>query len=235
MPVAKTYKDCKVCGEPYQKDNGRMYVKILSGSKEKEVRWYSSSEWARMYNEPVASSVKKALGFDEGFITIFRGPQDTYNDWFKFSNARYAKWWGWYVVSTEEVPAPLPFGIESVKLYWEDVSTADGQLKNESQLKEIVDSVLFGESDSRFIGEMGQRLDLTLTVDRAIPIETNYGKSTMHIMLDDCGNEFIWTTAAKVLTVGNQYNLRGTVKNHNLFQGKQQTILTRCLIKDKLL
>ena len=122
----------------------------------------------------------------------------------------------------------LGSSIESVKLYWEDVSTVDGQLKNESQLKEIVDSVLFGESDSRFIGEVGQRLDLTLTVDRAIPIETNYGESTMHIMLDDCGNEFIWTTAAKVLTVGNQYNLRGTVKEHRVYRGKNQTILTRC-------
>ena len=79
-----------------------------------------------------------------------------------------------------------------------------------------------------YLNNIAKHFDLTLTVDRAIPIETNYGESTMHIMLDDCGNEFIWTTAAKVLTVGNQYNLRGTVKEHRVYRGKNQTILTRC-------
>lgn len=231
MPVAKTYSNLEIAGTPYMKENGRFYVNVKSGSKLKEVRWYSDSEWARMYNEPAptqTSSVKKALGFENGFITIFRGDQDNNNEWFKSSNARYAKWWGWYVVSTEEVPTTLPFGIEPVKLYWDDVSTADGQLKNPEALATVVDSLMYGESDSCFVGEIGQRLDLSLTVHHIIPLETNYGKSTMHIMFDDRGNEFIWTTAAKTLIAGNRYELRGTVKEHRVYKGKNQTILNRC-------
>ena len=77
---------------------------------------------------------------------------------------------------------------------------------------------------------MGERLELSLKVEKAIPVNSVYGKTTMHIMHDDCGNEFVWTTAAKSLTPGNEYLMRGTVKTHNKYKGVQQTVLTRCKI-----
>ena len=238
MAVAKSYIGLTQTCEPYMGDNNRWYVKvILKSGKEKEVRWYTDYEFEKMYNavpeekkpNEAVESIKKALGFENGFITIFRGDQESNNDWFKFSNARWAKWWGWYVASTEEVPEQLPFGIEPVKLYWADISTAEG-FKPEDKLKAIVDSLLYGESDSQFVGRIGERLELIVKVDKAIPFDSAYGKTTMHIMHDDCGNEFIWTTGSKTLTVDNQYSMRGTVKDHRVYKGSNQTILTRCSI-----
>lgn len=241
MPVAKSYTGLRQICEPYQNNNGKMYVKvILKSGKEKEVRWYSEFEHARMYGltiepatKPAADTLKTVLGFNHGYITIFRGDQETNNEWFKLSNARYARYWGWYVVSTEEIPENLPFGIEPVKLYWKDIIGPNGEMKPEEKVKEIVDVLLYGESDSQFVGEIGERLELIVRVAKAIPFEGAYGKTTMHIMHDDCGNEYLWTTGAKTLTVDNEYNIRGTVKNHSVFRGVQQTVLTRCIILDK--
>jgi hypothetical protein len=57
-----------------------------------------------------------------------------------------------------------------------------------------------------------------------------YGRSTMHIMEDDEGNQLKWTTAAKTLVEGNVYHLRGTVKSHDVYKNAKQTVLTRCTI-----
>ena len=239
MAVAKSYIGLDILTEPYEK-NGRLYVEVkLKSGKNKEVRWYSDFEFEKMYAEKPGAvivkaetpNLKKALGFDKGYITIFKGDQETNNDWFRLSIARYARDWGWYVVSTDEVPADLPFGIEPVKLYWNDIAKLDGNLKPEDNVKAIVNNLLYGESESDFVGEVGNRLDLILKVQKAIPFESAYGKTTIHIMTDDCGNEFVWTTAAKTLIVDNEYELRGTVKDHRVYKGTNQTVLTRCSIK----
>ena len=57
-----------------------------------------------------------------------------------------------------------------------------------------------------------------------------YGTTTMHIMHDDCGNEYVWTTGAKSLTVEEEYFMRATIKDHRVYKGINQTILTRCSI-----
>lgn len=241
MAVAKSYIGLEILTEPYQKDNGRMYVEVkMKSGNRKEVRWYTDLEYEKMYGEkdkliistkPVdVSPLKEILGFNHGYITIFRGDQETNNDWFKFSNARYARYWGWYIVSTEEVPENLPFGIEPVKLYWKDIIGPNGEMKPEEKIKEIVDVLLYGESDSQFIGSIGERLELIVRIAKAIPFDGAYGKTTMHIMHDDCGNEYLWTTGAKTLTVDNEYTIRGTVKDHRVYKGTNQTILTRCMI-----
>ena len=81
MPVAKSYKELPICGEPYEK-NKRMYVVVeCKNGHRKEVRWYTEDEYAKMYPEEEVKpqrlrSVKEVLGFSKGYITIFKG--DTY-------------------------------------------------------------------------------------------------------------------------------------------------------------
>ena len=58
-------------------------------------------------------------------------------DWFR-AIARYTRWWGWYIISTEEVPADLPEGITPIQLPWELVGQEDGNLKPEHLVKEAV-------------------------------------------------------------------------------------------------
>lgn len=238
MAVAKSYQDLEIVGEVFV-SSSRQYVnvKMKSGAL-KTVRWYSDSEYRKMYpevaavdhsNDPYYKPQKEVLGFTKGYITIFKG--DTYSEieWFRASIARYARWWGWYIISTEEVPEDLPEGITPVQLPWELVGQEDGKLKPEHLVKEAVESIIYDESESEYIGSIGERLDLYLTVERAIELDGAYGRSTMHIMRDDCGNMFVWTTAAKSWSAGTEHHIKGTVKDHRTYKGEKQTVLTRCI------
>lgn len=238
MAVAKSYQELEIVGDVFV-SSGRQYVNVkLKSGKLKTVRWYSDAEYRKMYPEAVAvarsadpssKSQKEILGFAKGYITIFKG--DTYSeiDWFRASIARYTRWWGWYIISTEEVPADLPDGITPIQLPWELVGQKDGNLKPEHLVKEAVESIIYEESESEFQGAIGERLDLYLTVERTIELDGSYGRSTMHIMRDDCGNLFVWTTASKSWSTGTEHHIKGTVKDHRKYKNECQTVLTRCL------
>ena len=232
--VAKSYQNLEIVGDVFT-SSGRQYVNVkLKSGKIKTVRWYSKSEYDKMYPAVSASPdrqfgpQKVALGFNNGYITIFKG--DTYNnlDWFRLSIARYARWWGWYIASTDEIPADLPEGLVPVQITWDQVGQEDGYLKPDHLVKEVIESVIYEPSNSEHIGKIGERLELTLTVEKAIELEGAYGRSMMHIMRDADGNLFVWTTAAKNWSVGSEHRLRGTVKDHRVYRNEKQTVLSRC-------
>ena len=236
MAVAKSYQELEIVGDVFV-SSGRQYVNVkLKSGKLKTVRWYSDAEYRKMYPEAVDRSAdpyykpqKEVLGFTKGYITIFKG--DTYAeiDWFRASIARYTRWWGWYIISTEEVPADLPEGITPIQLPWELVGQEDGKLKPEHLVKEAVESIIYEESESEFQGAIGERLELFLIVERVIDLDNNFGHSSMHIFKDDCGNSYVWTTASKTWPVGSEHHIKGTVKDHRTYRNQCQTVLTRCL------
>ena len=242
MPVAKSFQSLAIFGEPYIK-NGRQYVTVVKpNGGHREVRWYTEAEYAKMYPTEVNDDVdtvlgkkirttKDVLGFTNGYITIFKG--DTYSllEWFQEEpKCRYHKIFGWYVISTDELPT-LPAGIEPIQLYWENVAIVEEDcLKSEDLIKQHIDSLIYEPSKSTYQGDIGDRLEKTLTVIKAIPIEGYYGNSTMHIFSDPEENVYVWTTAAKTLEVGKTYVIRGTVREHKSFKNIPQTILTRCAI-----
>ena len=238
MPVAKSYQELEIIGDVFI-SSGRQYVNVkLKSGKIKTVRFYSDAEYRKMYPEavavarstdPSAKSQKEVLGFTKGYITIFKG--DTYAeiDWFRASIARYTRWWGWYIISTEEIPSDLPEGIEPIRLSWESVGKENGELKPEYLIKEAVEALIYEASDSEFQGAIGERLELFLTVERVIELDNNFGHSQMHLMRDDCGNLYVWTTASKNWASGSEHHIKGTVKDHRTYKGEKQTVLTRCI------
>ena len=239
MPVAKSFQSFEMLTEPYIV-SGKQYVKVRNPKTgtERQVRWYSNSEFKKLYPEaqPVMQvqdsfykPQKEVLGFTKGYITIFKGNTYEQIDWFRASIARYARWWGWYIISTEEIPDDLPAGIEAIRLPWELVGEDNGKLKPESAVQKAVETLIYDEGTSEYVGTIGERLELELTVTRAIEIENNYGHSTMHIMEDECGNIYVWTTASKSWAEGATKKLRGTVKDHRMYKNNKQTVLTRCL------
>lgn len=232
MPVAKSYQSFKIDGEPFT-TNGRQYVKLSNG---KTVRWYSDSEYQKLYPEAVKiekpkRSLKDVLGFSEGFISIFKG--DTYAnlEWFQDTQeTRYNKIWGWFVPSEVKMPQDVPLGLEVVRLEWSAIASDDNTLRLESVIKAAVDAVTCDPSPSQHIGKIGDRLDVEVKVVKAIQSDGYYGHSTFHIFEDANQNIYTWNTATKSLPVGNQYTIRGTVKNHETYKGAAQTALTRCSI-----
>lgn len=231
--VAKSYQGLEIVKEPYIM-NGRQYVQVkFTSGIVKPVRWYSEAEYKKFYGEAATNeadlkiSQKEVLGFQKGYITIFKGDTYEHKDWFKTNGCRYTRYWGWYIVSTMEVPAELPLGIEAIKLNWEDVGEGD-HLKPGEQVSAFVESLQFEPSPSEYQGSIGERLELTLTVTKAIISDSYYGSSTVHVMEDEDGNVFVWITTSKSWEAGSVKKIRGTVKDHKMYHGIKQTILTRC-------
>lgn len=238
MPVAKSYQKYQILGEPYQK-NGKSYIVVeKENGAHKEVRWYTDVEYARLYPEAEVKpqrlrSVQEVLGFKEGYITIFKG--DTYPllEWFQNSCCRYHSFWGWYVVSEEELPNLIPAGIEPIRLKWEEVCVpGEDCLKSEELIRAVVESLIYDESSSRHIGNIGERLELQLTLVKAVKLEDGfYGPKMLYIFKDADDNQLVWYTTPREFEEGKSYNVRGTVKAHSIYKNIKQTELTRCMIK----
>ena len=235
--VAKSFQSMKQMGEPFV-ENGKMYVNVQNEKTGtvRKVRWYTDAEYAKMYGEKIDKPAsefkcqKQILGFENGYITIFKG--DTYAnlEWFQKSIARYCKWWGWYIVSTEAVPFDLPAGLEPIELKWELVGEEEGMLKPDAEVKAAVDSILYDRGNSTFQGMVGARLDLELEVISAHKKDGYYGEQTIHYMVDSVGNQYLWATTSKSWEVGDKRHIKGTVKDHKVIRNVETTVLTRCTL-----
>ena len=140
MAVAKSYTNYPIIEGPYTK-NGKEYVIIATKTNpRKEVRWYSEQEYCKMYGleYTVKCNEKHMFGFHKGYIHIFTNDGDETNVFFRKSCARYSTFFGWYVVSNDEVPDNLPYGIRAIKLMWEDVSEND-KLMSHDRVKTLCD------------------------------------------------------------------------------------------------
>ena len=239
MPTAKTYSSWEICGDPYIK-NKKQYVLVKkpNGTQTKEVRWYSDSKYQKMYpNEEKEvrrlRSVQDVLGFKEGYITIFKG--DTYPllEWFQKSPLRYHKLWGWYGISEEPLPEPIPAGIEPVRLPWSAVSVpGEDALKPDAAVKAEVDKLIYEPSISQHVGVVGERIDIVAILKRAITLEDGYyGPKMFYLFVDDEGIEYTWSTTPRDFEEGTMYAVRGTIQAHNLYKGSPQNALTRCTVK----
>ena len=238
--VAKSYQNLEIIGEPFS-SKGRLYVQVKTKSDVlKTVRWYSEKEYARMYpNEPEVKeefkrlkSQKEVLGFTNGYITIFKG--NTYEDkeYFQMSTARYSRLWGWYFISTDELPEDIPEDVTPITLPWEMVGNSNEELKTESEVIAAVESLIYDPDISEYQGKVGERLEFFLTVEKAIELEGYYGQSILYTMRDNNQNIFIWITASKTIHLeeNNIYHLRGTVKEHKKYKNQKQTVLSRCAL-----
>lgn len=233
--VAKSYQNCPVMCDPY-KIGTRMYVKVRKDNGEVAiVRWYTEAEYKKYYGtaaiEQAKQSQKEAFGFHDGFITIIKGDSYPYKDFLKSEGAKYSKLWGWYFTSDLEVP-PLANNLEAIRLDWNLVGQEDGLLKSESIVAAEVAKLTHEPSESKFVGEIGQRIEIEVKVKRAIPLE-NYYNNIIFTFEDEDKNIYVWKTTPRPIEVGTHIKLRGTIKAHNIFKEVQQTILSYCIILDK--
>lgn len=235
MAVAKSFQNFEFLTEPYVID-GKAYIKVRNPKTgtERQVRWYEEKTAPKAkveikVPETFSKPQKDVLGFTKGYITIFKGDVEAHEDWFRASIARYAKWWGWYIISTDEIPEDLPIDIEPIQLKWELVGNDNGVLKMEKEIQIAVESLLYAAGDSEFVGKIGDRIEVEVTIIKALKLENDFGGSVMHLMEDNNRNVFVWITSAKNWAEGSVKRVRGTVKDHRTYKGVKQTILTRCM------
>lgn len=230
--VAKSYESLELIGEPYE-INKRWYIKVRQkNNTEKQVRWYSEKEYSKLYpkSEPEVvyhKTQKEVLGFAEDYITIFKGGLEEENDYFRFSPARYTRLWGWYFVSGEPLPNDLPPEVTPIKLRWSVVGNADGKLKTDAEVQAAVESLIYPTS-GQFIGEINDKVEVTVTILKNVLVDTGYGHKTFHVMEDAQHNQMLWTTSARSWPEGSTHHITAKVKCHNIYRGIRQTVLNYC-------
>lgn len=234
--VAKSYQGLKELSEPFEK-NGKMYITIETKSGlRKDVRFYTEKEYIKMYPDEkefeVTCNHRIPLGFHKGYITIFKGVKEEHEDWFCESICRFATLWGWYVVSNDEVPKDLPFGVKPVRLDWDRVGDKSGTLYDNVTVQRAVLSITADKEilnlDSTHQGSIGERLELKVKVIDKDTEENRYGKTHFYTLKDNKNNLYLWKTAARDWDVGVSKEIRGTVKNFIERNGEAITVLTRC-------
>jgi hypothetical protein len=93
---------------------------------------------------------------------------------------------------------------------------------------------------NKFVGEVGDKLELSLTYVNRFCYETQYGLAYIHLFEDVEGNTFKWSTSnclEKVVNgacvrreYGEVFTIKGTIKEHSIHGDTKQTILTRCKV-----
>ena len=96
---------------------------------------------------------------------------------------------------------------------------------------------------SQFVGEVGKRQEFTVTVNKLIGRDTQYGHTTIHLMTDANGNKLTWFKSGHAdMEETHTYVIAGRVEKHEVYHrnkdyegngighGENQTKLSRCKI-----
>jgi hypothetical protein len=87
------------------------------------------------------------------------------------------------------------------------------------------------EQQSEWIGEVGEKIEMEVTLLFSFEFDTDYGWSCINTMMDEQGNKFVWKTSKDLCYMhgqGNKIKIKGTVKEHSEYKDEHQTVLTRC-------
>lgn len=236
MPVAKTYANMEIQGEPFE-ENKRMYVNVLAPKGIKKVRWYTENEYQKMYPQEEIKSdnhmdfnARHVFGFgDLGYITIYRGNERELEQFVEDHHEYFRRnlTFNYYTPSRISL-CNLPDGIIPIRLMWEEVMDHDDRMKPHEIVQKIVATKLGTTSHSEYQGEENDWLEKEVKIRENKAYETQYGDKHAHYMLDAEGNTYVWETGTKNYPSGTIIKLKMKVKAHKEIKGEKCTIVWYC-------
>lgn len=99
------------------------------------------------------------------------------------------------------------------------------QQKKDREAKKI------NQTQSKYVGNIGDKIQKELTFVKYFCYETQYGTTTIYLFEDSEGNIYKWNST-KIIdkNEGEQITLKGTIKDHEEYKEQKQTVLTRCKV-----
>lgn len=230
MPVAKTYEKMPMQCEPFN-ENGKMYVNVLAPKGIKKVRWYSETEYKRMYPEAVTQSTfnaRQAFGFGtEGYITLYKGTN--VEEWAE--NDRTNIWrnltFGYYTPGRLTAPALIE-GIIPIKLTWDEVALNAIEMKSHEEVTRYVNTLLMPATTSEYKGNVNEWIQETVKIREKKSKESHFGTKHTYTLEDAAGNTYVWETGTKDYESGKTISLKMKVKEHKEIGGEKVTVVWYC-------
>jgi hypothetical protein len=86
------------------------------------------------------------------------------------------------------------------------------------------------KATSEFFGQKGDKVEVKVTVTSIRWIDNGYGTTTLYTMRTEDGNIVKWFASRDALgeQEGVEVTLKGTIKDHDEWNGQKSTVLTRC-------
>ena len=178
------------------------------------------------------------MGADEqGNVWVVMGDTFAIKDAIKEAGGKFCKVIGWHFDKQVEGFETQCFGVES----WTDVTEVgtykemntydydlDDYIMPAPAIKAAQNAYRASQSHSHHVYNVGDKVELSLTVKRVSGYDTAYGWTSVYTMEDSEGNVFVWKTAPKDMEKDETYHMKGTVKENSEWNGIKQTVLTRC-------
>lgn len=220
--------------------------------KAEEIARKQKEEWEQNHLKSLSVN-----GFNpEGQTWVFLGNTYSIKETLKEMGAKFSWELGWHIDHAVE-------GYETMTLSASEITSTDnwGRIhftitKAEAdQKKQDALQKLHPTEISEYVGEVGKRLNITLTYTGTAHWEVDATKQFwngrwgreetrdvyLHKFKDEKGNVFTWKTGNPLgywdedgqwvcIGEGTQITLKGTVKEHSEYKGIKQTVLTRCKV-----
>ena len=133
----------------------------------------------------------------------------------------------------------LPENCSYYELRYEDLFTWDEDSHTtfmKEGAREKIDLIFnpIVESNSQFVGEIGERLrDIPMQVRNIGGFDSAYGYKWVYTFEDNDGNVYSWfTTSQQAISIGMKCIVTGTIKAHVEYKSVFTTQLNRCIIKE---
>lgn len=90
------------------------------------------------------------------------------------------------------------------------------------------------QESNEYLGQIGDKIQFVGTVKSDTNIEGIYGMIQLLRFNDETGNSVVWFNNGRRVdvTIGNTYNIRGTVKKQEEYKGKKQTSISHVKVTD---
>ena len=90
------------------------------------------------------------------------------------------------------------------------------------------------KANSEWVGAVGERAVLQLTVRHIVDLDGFYGWSGLFICTDQVGNKIIYKGTTGIGNVGGTVTVRATIKKHGEREGEKQTEINRPVIISRI-
>lgn len=132
-----------------------------------------------------------------------------------------------YIYNLRTLAGETSVPVKAFGLLVSAIVAYDRAMERETARRERASSA----ADSKHVGTIKTRLEMTLTVDMIRYWDTDYGTTTFIKMHDEDGNVLTWKASnSPEVYRGDVLRIKGTVKAHDDYKGTAQTVLTRCKI-----
>ena len=91
----------------------------------------------------------------------------------------------------------------------------------------VIDRTEAARANSQHLGAVGDKVTLTITVERVIVLESQFGTNYITIARDEQGNAVTYKGRTDIGNKGDVNTIKASVKEHTVYNGIKQTVVQR--------